>query len=190
MSDTIYLGDYKNGEIEISQPNQIFQNKYITVFNDLVLFPDGHTGTYIRVTTPFRKSVAVLPLTSSGKIILIKTFRHGARGWGLEIPKGGVEKHEESLVSAKRELLEETGFASSKWKSTGEYSESPAIISGTLKCYIAYDCVAISKNSIECTEAISNVLELTQSEYFAMSSTMDYRDALTELLVLKYTKGD
>lgn len=127
MLDKVYMGDYRKGEIEILTPISIFKNRYIEIFNDQVRFPSGYEGTYIRVNAPCKASVAVLPITSKGKVVVVKTFRHGMRGWGYEVPKGGVEIGESSEFAALRELKEETGYTAGKLHYIGEYSDSPAI---------------------------------------------------------------
>lgn len=190
MTEPIYYGDCDQGEIEIVHPDIVFQNQYITVYNDTVRFPDRHIGTYLRISTQTQKSVAILPISKSGKVILIKTFRHGARGWGLEIPKGGVEENEDILYAAKRELLEETGYSSENWKYIGSFNDSPAIVSGQLECYAALDCESVGDTDYEDTEAISSVLELSVSEYFRKVKQVDFIDALTELMLYKYNAGE
>ena len=186
MNEKYYKGNYKNGEIEINSSTLIFQNKYIEIFNDSVIFPSGNQGTYIRMNSPTCQSVAVLPVTSDNRIIMIKNFRHGVRGWGYEIPKGGVEKKESCLDAAKRELFEETGYTSERLIEIGEYSDSPAIFNGFLKCYIALDCVYKSEFNCETTEAIAKVERVNISDYFNGKYQLDFNDALTELLLYKY----
>jgi ADP-ribose pyrophosphatase len=53
--------------------------------------------------------VAVLPIYG-GKIGLIKIYRHAIEGDSWEIPRGFIERGENALVSALRELEEETGL--------------------------------------------------------------------------------
>ena len=134
------LGNHKLGEIEITEEKKIFENRYITIYNDQVLFPGEVKGTYARVSTETDKSVAVLPITKEGNIVLIKTFRHAVRGWGYEAPKGGVLINEDFEKAAARELCEETGILSNQFIYIGEFTESPAIFCGKMKGYIAFDC--------------------------------------------------
>lgn len=185
MDQTI-KGDHQKGEIEILYPHIVFENQYIKIFNDDVIFPGGYRGTYVRVSNPSPKSVAVLPVTPDCKILLIKTFRHGARGWAYEIPKGGVESGEDAPSAALRELWEETGYSAEKLIDLGEYYESPAIFSGSLKCYLALNCRQISPICHEKTEAIEHVAEIDINDVLRGHYRLDFGDAMTELLVYKY----
>ena len=178
-----YKGNSQKGEIEIVEPVSIFKNQYAEIFNDRVLFPSGSEGTYIRVESSSKMSVAILPVTNRGKVVVIKTFRHGIRGWGYEVPKGGVKVGEDISVAALRELLEETGYISEKLIYVGEYCDSPAIISGKVKCYLAPESYKISEKMCEKTEAILDVLEFDAKEFLGVQHQMDFIDALTELLV-------
>lgn len=184
--DKIYTGDCKKGEIEILQSISIFRNRYTEIFNDQVRFPSGYDGTYVRVAAPCRASIAVLPVTGKGKIVLIRTFRHGMRGWCYEVPKGGIEPGESDETAALRELEEETGYCSQKLAYIGEYADSPAILSNRLKCYAALDCQKVSQPKPEHTEAIAETVEANISDVLSGRLRLDFNDAITELLIYKY----
>ena len=186
MKNGVYLGNSKNGEIEIIGTDEVFENEYIEVFNDKVVFPKGNEGTYLRVNSKTSKSVAVLPFVDDGKAVLITNFRHGARGWGLEIPKGAVEPDEDDIPAVQRELAEETGYESDRIVFVGEYNDSPAVCYGKIKCYYAFDCKKTKEIACEDTEAIKEVKEYSFDEYFSAVSKMDFRDALTETLIYKH----
>lgn len=191
LSDaSLYQGDYHKGEIEIEKAVPVFENRYIKAYNDSVIFPSGYHGTYFRVGSPADRSVAALPVTADGEVILIKTFRHGVRGWGYEVPKGGVEAQEDCETAARRELLEETGYLCGTLEDMGTYSMSPDIVGGRLRCYLARDCVKAGSASAERTEAITDVVRARFPDFFPELDALDFQDALTELLILKYLKGE
>src|SRR5512144_2241852 len=58
--------------------------------------------------------VAVVALTKHEEVLLIKQYRHGLGKILIELPGGGAEEGEEPLAAARRELLEETGYTSTK----------------------------------------------------------------------------
>ncbi len=183
-----YRGDHNEGEIEIVREHTVFENRYAKVSNDEVIFPTGTCGTYLRVSMPTDRSVGVLPVTADGKLLLIRTFRHGARGWGYEIPKGEAFAGEDGETAAKRELLEETGIRADKLLFAGEFCESPAVFSGRLCCYIGLGCKVSDSIALENTEAIAGVRAFDPEEYLADRS-MDFVDAVTQLMVYHYLKN-
>ena len=57
-----------------------------------------------------RNGIAIVPVTSDGKIYLTKQPRVGVNNLqSIEIPAGIIEANEDPSQAAKRELLEETG---------------------------------------------------------------------------------
>ena len=67
----------------------IYQDAYLRIIRDAVLFPDGKKGIYLRLIEPVdhASGVIVLPVYQ-GQILLIRHFRHATRTWHLEIPRG------------------------------------------------------------------------------------------------------
>lgn len=184
--DQIYKGDHISGEIEIEGTDTVFENRYITIFNDHVIFPKGNKGTYVRLKSACDGGVAILPITEDGKIIVVNSFRHALRAWCYEIPKGGIEFGEDPETGAKRELLEETGYESDQYIYLGEYSENPAVYSNTIKCYAAIGCRKAFEAAAEDTEAIQGIHVVTVEELKEMNKSMAYVDTMTELLIYKY----
>lgn len=182
----IVCGNSSEGPIEILKPEVVFSNQYVQIYNDIVMFPSGKQGTYIRISSGTNKSVAVFPVTKDNSVVVIRNFRHGVRGWGVEIPKGGVEVNETSEQAALRELEEETGYVCQKLIYIGEYSESPAVFSNMTDCYIALDCHIVHKPYIENTEAIEKAFEISLDSFIERKYDADFIDALSELLAYKY----
>ena len=82
------------------------------------------------------ESVAIIPIKNN-KILLVKQFRYPF-GYIWEIPAGKVEKNENPLKTAKRELLEETGYKG-KFKKIGKFIISPGYSNEVMHFYLAYD---------------------------------------------------
>lgn len=179
----MYKGDSSKGEIEIVEENKVYENRFCEFFDDKVKFPSGADGFYLRLAMKGKYSVAILPITKDGEMVFIKAFRHSARGWGYEVPKGYGSDNELPENCAKRELLEETGLKTNKLIYLGYYHESPSTIQNGLHCYIALDCEKISETELEESEVIDGMIKI--KSFDEMPKT-DYKDALTELMVCKY----
>jgi len=85
--------------------------------------------------------INIIAITADGEVILVEQYRYGIEQPTLEIPGGMVDEGEEPLEGAKREMLEETGYRSDKWRSLGKVSSNPAIMTNFTHMYLAEECV-------------------------------------------------
>ncbi len=87
-----------------------YEDPYIIVMRDAVIFPDGQPGLYHRVVARHDEptGVAILP-RFRGEFVLIRHFRHPSRRWFLEIPRGAVDGDEDAAEMARVEISEEIG---------------------------------------------------------------------------------
>ncbi len=91
----------------------MYQGDFIEVRKDKVLLPDGATSTREYITHP--GAVAVLALLDNGKLVLERQFRYAPQREFIELPAGKIDHDEAVLVTAQRELLEETGYEAGEW---------------------------------------------------------------------------
>jgi ADP-ribose pyrophosphatase len=70
-------------------------------------------------------------------IVMERQYRHAAGQYLLEVPAGKMEKGEEALAAAKRELLEETGFKAKRWRKMVRYFASPGFLGEWMQVFVA-----------------------------------------------------
>jgi ADP-ribose pyrophosphatase len=87
----------------------VFNGKLLKLHVDTVRLPNGRETTKEIIEHP--GAVAIIPILDSGKLLVVKQYRTAARRRMLEIPAGTLEANEPPLECAKRELIEETGYA-------------------------------------------------------------------------------
>jgi 8-oxo-dGTP pyrophosphatase MutT (NUDIX family) len=95
----------------------IYTNPWITVREDDVITPGGKPGIYGVVET--RIATGVVALTDTNEIYLVGQYRYPVDEYSWEIPEGGSEVNEDPMVTAKRELREETGLEAESWEQLG-----------------------------------------------------------------------
>lgn len=100
-------------EHELSS-EQVFDGALLKVRRDTVRLPDGSSGGREYIEHP--GAVAILPILDSGDIVFERQYRYPLRTTMIEIPAGKIDAGEEPLFTAKRELLEETGYSASEWR--------------------------------------------------------------------------
>jgi ADP-ribose pyrophosphatase len=96
---------------------RVFDGNLLKVHRDTVRLPDGSEGQREYIRHP--GAVAIVALFEDGKVLLERQFRYPNRREFIEIPAGKLEPGEPHLETAKRELLEETGYVAVEWTRLG-----------------------------------------------------------------------
>jgi ADP-ribose pyrophosphatase len=80
-----------------------------------------------------------VPVTSDGKLILLRQYRFAARGRILEFPAGTIELDENPADTIKREIEEETGYRANSWQKLGEFFLAPGYSDEIIYAFLATD---------------------------------------------------
>lgn len=99
--------------------------------------------------------VNIIALTKNKEVVLVKQYRHGVQEVLLEIPAGIMDPEDESpLQTAKRELLEETGYTSEKFFEVGSSYPNPATHTNMTYSFLALDVELVDQQNLDETEEI------------------------------------
>ncbi|HEX7672881.1 MAG TPA: NUDIX hydrolase [Bdellovibrio sp.] len=99
---------------KVLSSRQVYRGRFLKVEQDQVEAPDGKT--YVREYILHPGAAMMIPLLPNGKVVMVHQYRHAVKQVFLEFPAGKRDKGEDSLVTAKRELEEETGYEAKDWK--------------------------------------------------------------------------
>lgn len=126
--------------IERTRERVAYENPFVVVYDDEVVFPDGHRGTYIRVTPRGDGlGVVIVPRrrdadgTTYG---LVRTFRYpvGRHEWGF--PRGFAQGADVE-ATARAELAEEMGATASAWTLLGYVTPDSGLQSTRVAALVA-----------------------------------------------------
>ena len=112
-----------------------FNGRLIRLRTDTVLLPNGNRAS--REIVEHSGGVGVVALTDDGRIMTVRQYRHAMKEVVLEIPAGKLEKGEEPLLAAKRELAEEVGVTAENWHYLGPLYATPGYCEEVDHLYLA-----------------------------------------------------
>lgn len=159
----------------------VYDNPWITVFEDHVINPGGGRNLYGRIH--FKNlAVAILPLDGEGNTWLVGQERYtlGQHSW--ELPMGGAPGDENPLDAARRELKEETGLTAKRWTEIMRLHTSNSITDETGIVYVAEELTA-GETAFEETEAIE-VLKLPLEDAIGMALDGRITDSISVAALL------
>src|ERR671932_996973 len=107
---------------KIIQNELIFRNPWIELYQDKV---ETRTGKVLDYTWYKSSDVAVIvPFIHRDNLVMIRQYRYPLRKVLLEFPAGHIEENEDAEKTAKRELVEETGYFANKIQYVYSYHPS------------------------------------------------------------------
>lgn len=121
-------------ESEISSES-VFKGVLLDVRKDRVLLPNGKESVREYIAHP--GAVVILAFLPNGNLLFERQFRYPLRRVFLELPAGKIDPGESIIDTARRELLEETGYTASDWEYLG----------------VMHPCIGYSDERIEIFEA-------------------------------------
>jgi ADP-ribose pyrophosphatase len=163
--------NYKILKSQILYKGKVFNHQV-----DEIEYDSGNIG--IREVAIHPGGAVVVPIKDDGKIILVKQFRYPLQKTLIELPAGKLDKGEDPLICATRELEEETGYKANKIKKLGEIYTSPGYSTEILYIYSATELIPGNLNREE-GERGMEILELTLTEIEKMIMSGEITDAKT-----------
>ena len=131
-----------------------------------------------------RGAAAMLAFDEDKKVILVKQHRF-PHGYVLEIPAGTLEKGEEPIKCAFRELEEETGYRAKKMTPLLSFYPSIGYNSEIIHCYVASGLKKIADLKLDDDEILS-VEKVEFSKLMRMIKTGKIQDAKTICAVMTF----
>ncbi|MFN8455612.1 MAG: NUDIX hydrolase [Anaerolineae bacterium] len=135
----------------LSRRTVLNYGKFLVVENHTVELPSGQIiNDWPWLITPDYVNVAAV--TTEGLFICFRQTKYAAGGVTLAVVGGYLELGEEPLAAARRELLEETGYAAPEWISLGQYAVDGNRGAGTAHLFLArqaHQVAEVTANDLE-----------------------------------------
>lgn len=132
---------------KVLRSRTIYTRPPIALREDEIERPGGAVAGY--AVLEVGPSVGVLPVIDPGRVILVRQYRHIARGHFWEIPGGGVHPGESLEAAAQRELMEEAGYRAGRLIRLGTFFPSSGYVDETAHVFLGEDLVRESLRADE-----------------------------------------
>lgn len=158
--------------------NSVYLHKspWATLRADHVKLPNGAEikNYYVH---EYSNWINVIAITKEHKFILVRQYRHGLQVIKHELVAGMRDDTDKNpLETAKRELLEETGFGNGTWELLTTTSANPGTHNNLCYCFLATEVEKIAEQNLEETEdlevlflSLDEVLQLLKDDEIKQS---------------------
>ncbi len=134
-----------------SERKELLKTPVFTVTERTSTGPDGQTGKYI--VNEANDWVIVIPVHEEN-FLMVRQWRHGEKALSWEFPGGVIDKGEEPLEAAKRELLEETGAIAENLTLLGTMNPNPALFANHVHIFCAENLTFTGKQNLDKDEFV------------------------------------
>ncbi|OCS92418.1 NUDIX hydrolase [Caryophanon latum] len=172
----------KKFEERTIQSEHHFSGRVISLQVDTVQLPDGQQAKREIVKHP--GAVAIIALTDDGKLILVEQYRKALERSLIEIPAGKLEPGEEPIVTARRELEEETGYGCGELTYIQSFATSPGFADEVIHLYVAKQLFKIDQPQAGDEDEFIELLYVTIEEAEELMASQAIYDAKTAFAIL------
>lgn len=161
-------------EIAVSS-TRVYDGRVVRLRVDEIRSADGRPGKREVVEHP--GAVGIVPLLPGPRVVLLRQWRYCVGQWLLEIPAGTLEPGEEPLGCARRELIEETGYAAARVEPVVSFYTTPGFCTELLRVFLATELTAAEASRDE--DELLTTVTVEWDEALAMCLDGRIRDAKT-----------
>ncbi len=162
--------------IRLQHEHSVYQNQFVTVHDDDVIFPSGRSGTYVKIVEGDGSPGVASVVTRGQQIALVRVYRYPIKAWEWGIPRG-FGSSSDPETSIRRELREELGADIQQLRLLGPVHANSGLLAGRVLIYHA----TAGDNQIQRTdlEEVDRVAWVSMQDVLAMVKGGSLTDGFT-----------
>ena len=141
---------------------EYYRNSFLKVTEDEVILPNDKQAKRVVVHHP--GGVNLIALDEANRLMLVEQYRYPIEKATLETPAGKIEPGEETSVTAKRELEEETGYTCESLKMIGRFATSPGFCNEYIENYLVINPQKLDYEVAGDEDEFINLYHVTKEE--------------------------
>lgn len=162
----------------------VVRDPWMTVRKDSLQLPDGRIkDSYWSLEYP--DWINIIAITKDGYFIFERQYRHGLDVVEWEIPAGVIEKGEEPVEAAKRELMEETGFGGGEWEPFMKTCQNPGTCNNITHTFLAHDVERMGRQHFDASEDL-DVYLLSEEDVRRILANDEIKQSMMAAPLWKY----
>ena len=134
------------------ETKQLCHTRVFDVIEQTEVSGTGMEEKYVAMEAP---GWVVVCAIKDGCFVLVRQYRHGEGRLTVEFPGGVMDEGEKPEETARRELLEETGFEIGKLTFLGTCSPNPALFKNHFYCFLAEDLTQTGEQHLDADEFLN-----------------------------------
>lgn len=169
---------------KILSSETLYRGKVFQLQRDTVIEPGGVQVERDIIVHP--GSVVVLPVFPGGRILLIRQYRHSVGEFLWELVAGRKEPGETPIAAARRELIEETGYAAKRLRKLLRVVPTPGFVNEWMWIFAAEGLAQGTAHPEEDETITPRIFSFKQAEQMIERGTL--RDAKSICGILYYLR--
>lgn len=113
-----------------------FENVFVRLDDDEVVFANGMPGTYLRIEPAADVPGVVVVPVAQGHVALVRVYRYAVGRWQWELPRG-FGQDPDPLVTARAELREEIGAEDADLVHLGRVAPDSGVQAARVEVFLA-----------------------------------------------------
>jgi len=161
--------------IIVNKSDLRYQVDLFKIVEENITLPNGTRTDVSMLRHP--GASAIVPLSDSDTMVLVKQYRHSVGRYIWEIPAGTRHPEETPMACAQRGLAEEAGYEARSWHPLGAVTPVPGYSNERVHLFLATDLVPVAQN-LDMDEVLE-VCEIPVSEVRRMIFSGHIEDCKT-----------
>lgn len=138
--------------VKVNRRTPLHQGRVFLMVRENVTLDNGVSTDLDYIEHP--GAAAIVPIIAPGEVLLIKQYRHALKQHIWEIPAGTLDPGEPVMDCARRELIEETGYAAEAWRKLGDITPVPGYSDERVHLFLATE-LAAARQELDADEVIA-----------------------------------